>query len=233
MKRVLRVTTALSTAWMLTACGSGIGTDMSSFADSSSYALGLDIGHTLQNQRIAADLDLPSLLKGLSDVLEEHEPLLSPEEAGQVLQVFGQRLQQQAEEARAEALTRNLEEGRAFLEANGEKDGVMTTASGLQYEVMTEGDGPIPTATDRVTVHYLGTLIDGTKFDSSYDRNEPARFAVNGVITGWTEALQLMKVGGKYRLFVPSHLAYGEGGSGPIIGPNATLIFEVELLSID
>ncbi len=231
MKRVLRVTTALSTVWALTACGSGIGTDMGSFTDSSSYAMGLDIGNTLENMN--ADLDLPSLLKGLSDILEEKEPLLTPEQAADVLQLFAQRMQEKAVEDRTDALTRNSEEGAAFLAENGEKDGVMTTESGLQYEVMTEGDGPTPTAMDRVTVHYLGTLIDGTKFDSSYDRGQPATFAVTGVIAGWTEALQLMKVGGKYRLFVPSELAYGEGGSGPVIEPNATLIFEVELLSID
>lgn len=204
---------------------------MGSFADSSSYALGLDIGNSLE--RMNADLDLPSLLKGLSDVLEEKEPLLTPGESAEILQLFGQRLQEQAGADRAEALERNRAEGAAFLAENGEKDGVMTTASGLQYEVMTEGDGPTPTVTDRVTVHYLGTLIDGTKFDSSYDRNEPATFAVTGVISGWTEALQLMNVGGKYRLFVPSDLAYGDAGTGPVIEPNATLIFEIELLSID
>ncbi len=231
MKQVLRVTTVLSTAWALTACGSGIGTDMGSFADSSSYALGLDIGNSVQNMN--ADIDLPSLMQGLRDALQEKEPLLTPAQSAQILQILGQRIQERAVTDRAEALERNRAEGEEFLAENGEKEGVTTTASGLQYEVMTEGDGPTPTTTDSVTVHYLGTLIDGTKFDSSYDRDQPASFAVTGVIDGWTEALQLMKVGGKYRLFVPSDLAYGEGGSGPVIGPNATLIFEVELLSID
>ena len=231
MKQVLRVTTVLSTAWALTACGSGIGTDMGSFADSSSYALGLDMGNSIHD--MSAEIDLPSLLQGLSDILEDKEPLLTPAQSSQILQLFGRRRREKATTDRAAALERNRAEGEAFLAENAEKEGVTTTASGLQYEVMTEGDGPTPTTTDRVTVHYLGTLIDGTKFDSSYDRDQPATFAVTEVIAGWTEALQLMKVGGKYRLFVPSDLAYGEGGSGPLIEPNAMLIFEVELLSID
>ncbi len=125
-----------------------------------------------------------------------------------------------------------MQEGEAFLAENKEKAGVTTTASGLQYEVMKEGSGAKPQKTDRVSVHYAGTLIDGTEFDSSYKRGSPAAFAVTGVIKGWTEVLQLMNVGSKYRVFIPSDLAYGLRGSPPIIGPNATLIFEVELLNI-
>lgn len=128
---------------------------------------------------------------------------------------------------------RNLAAGEAFLEENERSEGVVTTASGLQYLVLHEGDGPRPKASDSVTVHYRGTLIDGMEFDSSYQRDEPASFPLQGVIPGWSEALQLMRVGSRYRLFIPPHLAYGERGAGLMIGPNATLIFEVELLEID
>ena len=128
---------------------------------------------------------------------------------------------------------RNLAAGEAFLEENEKSEGVVTTRSGLQYLVLHEGDGPRPKATDSVTVHYRGTLIEGIEFDSSYERDEPASFPLQGVIPGWTEALQLMKVGSRYRIFIPSHLAYGEQGAGMMIGPNATLIFEVELLEIE
>ena len=131
-----------------------------------------------------------------------------------------------------EATERNIAEGQAYLAENGQREGVVITESGLQYEVLTQGDGPRPSATQQVSVNYRGTLIDGTEFDSSYERGEPATFPVNRVIGGWTEALQLMSVGSKYRLVIPSNLAYGERGSGPTIGPNATLIFEVELLAI-
>ena len=127
---------------------------------------------------------------------------------------------------------KNLQEGKDFLAANGKKDGVTTTASGLQYEVITQGDGASPSATDKVTVHYKGTLLDGTEFDSSYKRGETATFPLNRVISGWTEGLQLMKTGSTYRFFIPPDLGYGAHGAGRMIGPNATLIFEVELIKI-
>ena len=127
---------------------------------------------------------------------------------------------------------KNRIEGETFLAENKNKPGVITTASGLQYKILQKGDGPVPTNTDRVKVHYRGKLLDGTEFDSSYERGTPATFAVTGVIKGWTEALQLMKVGSKYELYIPSELAYGKNGSGPQIGPDSVLIFEVELLSI-
>ena len=173
------------------------------------------------------------LLQGLTDVLDDRELAMTQAEANQVMQEFAQKVQEEQAGLRAELFDKNREEGAAFLAENGEKPGVITTTSGLQYEVMVEGDGPKPGATDQVSVHYRGALLDDTEFDSSYERGMPATFGVNGVITGWTEALQLMSVGSKYRLFIPSELAYGQGGSPPDIGPNATLIFEVELLSIE
>jgi FKBP-type peptidyl-prolyl cis-trans isomerase len=205
-------------------------TELNTFAEKSSYAIGMDVASSLS--QIKDDLDHAALLQGLSDALAERELLLSDEEAQQVMQEFSQNLQTRQAADRTAAGARNLEEGRNFLAKNKEGEGVVTTASGLQYRVLQEGNGPSPKATDRVTVNYSGKLIDGTEFDSSYKRGEPASFAVNGVIAGWGEALQLMKVGGKYELFIPSDLAYGERGAGQAIGPNATLIFEVELLKI-
>jgi FKBP-type peptidyl-prolyl cis-trans isomerase len=214
---------------MTLACSSGKA-DLDSFVGKSSYAVGLDIGKAMVDNQ--AEIDLPSLVAGLTDALQEREPLLTEEETAQVLREFAMSMQQAAEERQSAALETNRSEGEAYLVQNGNREGVVTTGSGLQYEVMEQGDGPMPTATDRVTVHYRGQLVDGTEFDTSYD-GEPATFAVNGVIAGWTEALQLMNVGGKYRLVIPSELAYGERGSGPVIGPNATLVFEVELLAIE
>jgi FKBP-type peptidyl-prolyl cis-trans isomerase FklB len=145
---------------------------------------------------------------------------------------FQKEMMAKREQAGKEAGAKNKVEGEAFLAENGKKEGVVTLPDGLQYKILKEGDGAKPKATDTVTVHYRGTLISGTEFDSSYKRKEPVSFPVNGVIAGWTEALQLMKVGSKWQLFIPSTLAYGERGAGPDLGPNATLIFEVELISI-
>jgi len=142
-------------------------------------------------------------------------------------------LQQYYTEMQNAKSSKNVEAGLQFMEANGKKDGITTLPSGMQYEVMKAGSGAKPKATDKVTTHYHGTLVDGTVFDSSVERGQPASFPVNGVIQGWVEALQLMETGSKWRLFIPPNLAYGEQGSPPVIGPNATLIFEVELISID
>jgi FKBP-type peptidyl-prolyl cis-trans isomerase len=155
----------------------------------------------------------------------EEEGLMTVEEADQVIRRY---FEAEGEREGQE----NLENGNAFLEKNKAREGVVTTPSGLQYEILTEGEGPKPTAEDQVRAHYHGTLIDGTVFDSSVDRGEPAVFALNQVIPGWTEALQLMPVGSKWKIYLPSDLAYGERGGGPTIGPNSTLIFEVELLEI-
>jgi len=227
---VHRIVAPLLAAVVLVACGSQGTSEVESFAEQSSYAIGVDIGKNLQ--RGQAEIDLPSFMQGLSDALSERELLMNDEEMTQVLQEFGARMQQGAAERQAELAVTNKEDGETFLAENKAKDGVVTTATGLQYEVLTQGDGNMPSVADQVTVNYRGTLIDGTEFDSTDRRGSPATFAVNGVIPGWTEVLQLMNVGSKFREVVPSELAYGESGSGPTIGPNATLVFEIELLEI-
>jgi len=196
-----------------------------------SYAIGLNIGRNFKGQSI--EVDLKALAKGLEDALTGTKPLLTDEEIGEVMQTFQEELAaRQADRARVEG-QKNKTVGDEFLAANKAKPGVKTLPSGLQYKVIAEGTGEKPTKSDTVTTHYRGTLIDGTEFDSSYSRGEPATFPVSGVIAGWTEALQLMPVGSKWQLFIPSDLAYGARGAGERIGPNETLIFEIELLSID
>ncbi|MCX7562731.1 FKBP-type peptidyl-prolyl cis-trans isomerase [Xanthomonadaceae bacterium XH05] len=198
--------------------------------DKASYMVGMQIGGSLQ--QIKDEIDLPILFQAIETALKGGTPLLSQEEAGAVQQAFAERLQAKHAAEQQAAATKNKQEGEAFLASNKSKAGVKTTASGLQYQVITEGKGPKPAATDTVSVHYTGTLLDGTKFDSSVDRGQPATFALNAVIPGWTEALQLMPVGSKYTLWLPSELAYGDRGTPGPIGPNATLKFEVELLEI-
>jgi FKBP-type peptidyl-prolyl cis-trans isomerase len=195
-----------------------------------SYALGLEIGASLK--RLQTEIDFAALTRGVEDSLKGRKPLLTPQEAAEVKEEVFKKIQEERSQKMREMGEKNRKEGEAFLAENKKKKAVVTTPSGLQYTVLREGDGPEPKSTDRVRVDYRGTLLDGTEFDSSYKRGRPATFEVGGVIAGWTEALQLMKVGSKYRLFVPSNLAYGERGSGQI-GPNATLIFDVELLAIE
>ena len=195
-----------------------------------SYSIGMEIGSNLKRQAIDVEVDL--LLKGLRDGFSGGKTLLSPEEVRNVLTTFQKEMMaKQKEEARVLG-EKNKKEGEAFLAENKKKPGVVTLPSGLQYKVIKAGTGKKPKATDTVKTHYRGTLLDGTEFDSSYRRGEPATFPVKGVIPGWTEALQLMEEGAKWQLFIPPHLAYGERGAGPVIGPNATLIFEVELISV-
>ena len=201
------------------------------FAEKVSYALGLDIGKSLQ--QLEFKLDLASLVRGMNDSLDGNEPELSPQQAAAVKQKLFAQLEAKQTQKMQVVGSKNQDEGQIFLAANKEKEGVTTTDSGLQYLVLKEGNGQVPTPEDRVTVHYRGTLLDGTEFDSSYKRSEPTTFPVRGVIKGWTEALQLMKVGSKYRLFIPPNLAYGSRGAGAKITPNATLIFDVELLAIE
>jgi FKBP-type peptidyl-prolyl cis-trans isomerase len=195
-----------------------------------SYALGTNIGSGIKGQPIDIDPDI--LGRGIKDAMTGAKPLLTEEEVKTVLtQAQNELRQQQQAKMQAESAA-NKKQGEDFLAANKAKDGVVTLPSGLQYKILTAGTGPKPAATDSVVCNYRGTLVNGTEFDSSYKSGQPVTFAVNGVIKGWTEALQLMPVGSKWQLFVPADLAYGERARSAEIGPNSTLIFEVELLSI-
>ena len=189
-----------------------------------SYALGLSLGNNLLGSGVNA-LDYARLAKGIQDVMEQNKPEMSYEEAQTVINDFFQTLQ-------AKGGDKAQSEGKAFLEENSKRSDIVTLASGLQYEIMSEGAGAIPTSSDSVKVHYHGTLIDGKVFDSSVNRGEPATFGVTQVISGWVEALQLMPVGSKWKLYIPSELAYGAQGAGQAIAPHTALIFEVELLDI-
>ncbi len=193
--------------------------------DKVSYSIGLNIGYSLSREKVP--LSMNALNAGIADALA-NKPRMTEEEVRNTMQAF----QKDMTEKQKEAGEKNAAEGTKFLEDNKKKEGVKTTPSGLQYKVMKEGSGAQPKASDMVTVNYKGTLTDGTEFDSSYKRNEPATFPLNGVIRGWTEGLQLMKKGAKYQFFIPSNLAYGERSPGAGIPPNSTLIFEVELLDI-
>lgn len=192
--------------------------------DKVSYALGLSIGNNFENSGIK-DLQVEDFVKGLTDVLSGNQPAITYDEAKEVINNYFMKLQK-------ERLEINKKAGEEFLNINRHKAGVVELPSGLQYEVLKNGTGAKPTATDKVKCHYHGTLINGTVFDSSVQRGEPAVFGVSQVIPGWVEALQLMPVGSKWRLFIPSSLAYGENGAGNLIEPNSTLIFDVELLDI-
>jgi FKBP-type peptidyl-prolyl cis-trans isomerase FklB len=195
-----------------------------------SYALGMNIAHTVKEQPI--DLDQAAFVQGMKDVLAGGATVLTEQEMAAALAVLQSDMNAKAAEKAKQVGELNKTEGAAFMAANKTKEGVVTLPSGLQYRIITAGTGPMPTAADTVICNYRGTLIGGKEFDSSYKRGQPATFAVGGVIKGWTEALQLMPVGSKWQLFLPPDLAYRERGAGPDIGPNATLIFEVELISI-
>lgn len=192
--------------------------------DKASYGLGMSIGESLLKDGLDS-LDLEIFAQGVKDRIAG-KSAIPVEESQKALQTYYGEMQNAKS-------SKNVEQGLLFMETNAKKEGVTTLPSGMQYEVITAGDGPKPSATDKVTTHYHGTLVDGTVFDSSVERGQPASFPVNGVIQGWVEALQLMGTGSKWRLFIPPNLAYGAQGSPPVIGPNATLIFEVELLSIN
>lgn len=205
-------------------------TDLDTDEKKLGYIIGMDIGKSLREQGTAVDLD--SLITAIRATYNGEALAMTAEEAAQVRQEYIEKRQAE-QRAQAAALgATNLEEGKKFLAENAKKEGVQTTASGLQYKVETMGTGPKPVATDTVKVHYRGTLLDGTEFDSSYARNEPISFGLNRVIAGWTEGVQLMPVGSKFMFYIAPELAYGEGGGGPI-PPNSTLIFEVELLDIE
>jgi FKBP-type peptidyl-prolyl cis-trans isomerase FklB len=198
--------------------------------DKFSYALGMNLGTTLHKQAVPVDPNI--LARGLKDALAGGKTALTEDQARATLMEVQTEMRKKQEEQMQIAGAASKKEGEAFLAANKSKDGVVTLPSGLQYKILTQGTGPKPAPSDSVVCNYRGTLINGTEFDSSYKRGEPATFPVTGVIKGWTEALQLMPVGSKWQLFVPSDMAYGERSPAPQIGPNATLIFEVELLSI-
>ena len=214
-----------------------VGTSLSALAQSdidledednrAGYAIGVNIGTNLMQQGITADVQVDAFMAGLSDALSDNVQM---DEAAIMAEI--QSFVQQQQDAAESALADNLASSEAFLAENAQQNGVVTLASGLQYRVLNSGEGESPTTTDSVLAHYHGTLIDGTVFDSSVNRGEPATFGVSQVIAGWTEALQLMKVGAKWRLFIPPGLAYGEASPTPAIPPNSALIFDVELLEI-
>ena len=199
--------------------------DLTSKVDSASYAIGMQIGQNFAQQGLDTVMNIDLIIAGLKDQIAK-EAKLDINQTDQIVNDFFMEQQKAASAGK-------LKEGEDFLKENGKREGVVTTASGLQYEVITMGTGPKPTISSTVKTHYRGTLLNGTEFDSSYKRNEPISFPLNGVIKGWTEGLQLMPVGSKFKFYIPYNLAYGERGAGQLIGPYETLIFEVELISIE
>ncbi len=216
----------ISFAIILSACSqSGTNKTPETEMEKVSYSLGVNVATGVKAQGLDS-IDTDALASAFNDVFEGNELKISEEESVKILQEYFTTLQTKKQ-------AKTIEEGAAYLTENAKKEGVITTESGLQYEILTTGNGKKPTASDKVTVHYHGMLTDGTVFDSSVDRGEPAQFGVTQVIPGWVEALQLMSVGDKWKLTIPSNLAYGDRGAGGIIGPGATLVFEVELISIN
>ena len=241
MKRVLIVVCCVLFAAAPAIAGKDKKAELKTERDKTSYAVGYNTGVGLSRniEAQSIDIDLTIVLRGIKDAFAKAEPQLPEEEIRAVLQALQQDLDAKRKQAMAkqqetmkEAGEKNKAEGAKFLAENAKKAGVKVLPSGLQYKVLAGGKGKKPAVTDTVTVHYRGTLIDGTEFDSSYKRNEPATFALNQVIKGWTEGLQLIKEGGKIQLFIPSDLGYGERGAGGQIGPNAVLLFEVELVAV-
>ena len=198
-------------------------TQLKTQKDSVSYSIGLNIGNSFRQQSMEVDPDI--LAQGIKDILSGGKPMLTEEEAKATLNALQNRMMAKQEEAMKVTGQKNMKDGESFLAENKKKDSVVTLPSGLQYKVLKTGTGKKPKADQTVSVNYRGTLVDGTEFDNSYKRGQPATFAVNGVNKGWTEAIQLMPVGSKWQLFIPPDLAYGESGRGPVIPPSATLIF--------
>jgi FKBP-type peptidyl-prolyl cis-trans isomerase FklB len=199
--------------------------------DKESYSIGYQVGLSMQKDGVEINFDM--LIHGLQDAIEGKEPLLSEEEMKNLIVDLKKKAAEEQMRKIQEARAENAEEAAKFLEENGKKEGIKTTESGLQYRILREGDGASPGSEDFVTAHYRGTFIDSTEFDSSYSRGKPQTFQTNAVIKGWTEALQMMKTGSKWEIFVPPHLAYGRGGMGERIPPNKLLVFEIELLAVD
>jgi len=231
MKNLWTIPAVLATLLLALTPAWAAGKKPESLEDRVSYGIGMNIGRDFKKQEIKVNPDL--LAQGIRDALAGGDTLMTDEEVQQTITELQQIMQAKQQAKMKELGEANLKEGKEFLAANAKKEGIKTTASGLQYKVIEEGKGKAPLATDKVKVHYRGTLINGEEFDSSYKRGEPVTFALNGVIKGWTEALQLMKEGSKYEIYLPAELAYGERGAAPVIGPNATLIFEVELLEVN
>lgn len=233
MKRTLVALTTASLCFFaqFSAATENQATQLKDMKDKISYSIGVDVGKSIQKQKI--DINPEIFLAGFKDGQADKLSLMTEEQIRDTLMALQTQMLEKHKTAAKEMATKNLAEGEKFLTENKKQKGVVTLPSGLQYRIIKEGKGTAPTATDTVTTHYRGKLINGTEFDSSYSRGEPAKFAVNGVIPGWVEALQLMKPGAKWELFVPAKLAYGENGVGQLIGPNSTLIFEVELLNVD
>lgn len=235
MKRALTAT-AVTLAMMFLAVGCTAGEkkveikELKDQKEKVSYSIGLNIGKDFKTQGVEVDTNI--LLKGMTDALSGAQPMLTEAQIEETLTQLQKDMVAKQETMAKEAAEKNKAAGAAFLAENGKKEGVTTLPSGLQYKVIEEGKGAKPTLDSTVTVHYKGTLVDGKEFDSSYSRNEPATFPVKGVIPGWTEAMQLMTEGSKWQIVIPSELAYGERGAGPVIGPNSTLIFEVELIKV-
>ncbi len=234
MKKVSGILLILVTPFLLLSCSAGTpeakAPSLGTFEQKISYVLGRDIGQSFKEA--PAKIDVEAFMLGIQDAIGEKPSAISAEEEETAKSQFSMKIQEEQTKRMAEMADKNLKEEESFLAKNKSEQGVVTTASGLQYKVLQEGSGATLKETDRVKVHYRGSLIDGTEFDSSYTRNEPVVFEVNGVIPGWTEGLQLMKFGGKYTLWVPSKLAYGARGAGRAIGPNSLLIFEVEPLEL-
>jgi len=222
--------TILSIGFLFSLCSAGEKLELKDQKDKESYSLGYQFGQSLKLQGVDIDLDVYG--SGIRDALGGKEPRMKTEEIRATVSELQKRIAAERQKELGEMAVKNLADGKAFLAENGKKEGVKTIPSGLQYKVLAEGSGKTPQATDTVTVHYRGTFSNGIEFDSSRGKGEPATFQVNGVIPGWTEALQLMKAGAKWQLFIPPELGYGEKGMLPRIPPNSILIFEVELISV-
>ena len=237
MNKSIRFVAAAVALTLVAACakqgdsGSAAPAALETDAQKFGYAIGVDLGKSLQP--VKQDVDIAALKAGLDDAFAGTTPKLDDAAREEIKNTIARKMQERQQQERAAQADKAKQEGEAFLAENGKREGVKTTESGLQYEVLTEGKGSKPTAEDRVTVHYKGTLINGEEFDSSYSRGQPVTFPLANVIPGWTEGVQLMTEGSKYKFFIPANLAYGERGAGVKIGPNETLIFEVELISVD
>ena len=221
--------TILSVFFVFSICSAAEKLELKDRKDKESYSLGYQFGQSLKIQGVEINLDV--YLSGIKDFLDGKQPAMTPEEIRTTISELQQKIMALREKELKDLAEKNLGPSMTFLEENKKKEGIKVLPSGLQYKVLTEGSGKTPKATDSVTVNYIGTLINGTEFDNSYRRGQPVTFQANAVIPGWVEALQLMKEGSKWQLFIPPALAYGERGMGPV-PPNSTLIFEVELISV-